>query len=382
MLHVERLPHRNLPAPALAVPGAMLGLLSFSGHWQTLALAGLLTVFIQLTRSRGQTFFLCLGYYLAASRGLPDGIGMFMGDGRLPAVGLWILANTMNASIHAIFWARGSVPRALLSTVAVLLLALPPFGITGWASPLVASGVLFPRLGIFGLIQFLVLVLALNLRYLKLAAVLGAFSIGANLGLSEPPLSTWSGHGTAFGQPPRDDGADFKRQISLGGSVEQSQDSRILLPETTALQWNPSMKNLWSTMGPKSKTIALGTVTAAGERRQAVVFLSHDHEAEYHQRQPVPLTMWKPWPSSDGYAGGWFENPVLAFEGQKLGVFICYESFLVWPVVHSALSGAEQFLLSSNLWWSKDTSIPGIQSSIMHAWARLFHIPYAVAVNL
>ena len=112
-----------------------------------------------------------------------------------------------------------------------------------------------------------------------------------------------------------------------------------------------------------------------------MIGLKGDHMQIYLQRQPVPISMWRPF-SSDGYRAHWFENPVLKVGGEKIAPLICYESFLVWPVLESMLFGAGRIVAIGNYWWSDGKQIPAIQSTVVKSWSRLFAVPSTVAVNL
>jgi len=68
------------------------------------------------------------------------------------------MASASFVIVHAVLWTkhRGEdasrrkgtdAARALRYLIVIVLMALPPFGITGWAHPLTAAGVLFPGWG-------------------------------------------------------------------------------------------------------------------------------------------------------------------------------------------------------------------------------------------
>ena len=51
------------------------------------------------------------------------------------------------------------------------------------------------------------------------------------------------------------------------------------------------------------------------------------------------------------------------------------------PVVQTFAEKPGVVLAPANSWWSKNTSIPHIQKSVMAAWARLFDVPVATSHN-
>jgi hypothetical protein len=91
----------------------------------------------------------------------------------------------------------------------------------------------------------------------------------------------------------------------------------------------------------------------------------------YRQRQPVPLTMWRPW-SSDGARAVWDSAPTFELDGRRVAPLICYEQFLVWPVLQSLWHRPDVLLAIGNAWWAHHTSLPAIQTAAVTAWARLF----------
>jgi apolipoprotein N-acyltransferase len=71
----------------------------------------------------------------------------------------------------------------------------------------------------------------------------------------------------------------------------------------------------------------------------------------------------------------------MEIQGRKLGFLVCYEQFLTWPFLSLISQKPDVIVASSNLWWCKDTSLPGIQAATARLWTRLFGVPIAEAVN-
>ncbi|TIM60352.1 MAG: conjugal transfer protein TraB, partial [Mesorhizobium sp.] len=69
-----------------------------------------------------------------------------------PGLLLWVMASTSFVTVHALLWTRHpGKGRAVRYLAAAVLMGLPPFGITGWAHPMTAAGVLFSGWGWWGL---------------------------------------------------------------------------------------------------------------------------------------------------------------------------------------------------------------------------------------
>ena len=62
-------------------------------------------------------------------------------------------------------------------------------------------------------------------------------------------------------------------------------------------------------------------------------------------------------------------------------VLICYEQFLVWPVLASLLHQPDVVMASANLWWASHTSLPDMQAATIRSWSRLFNMSVLQATN-
>jgi apolipoprotein N-acyltransferase len=102
-----------------------------------------------------------------------------------------------------------------------------------------------------------------------------------------------------------------------------------------------------------------------------------------HQRFPVPFSMLVPF-SEDGanaYLSSLGEISIIEIQGKRLGFLVCYEQFLTWPFLSLLSQKPDVIVAPSNLWWCKDTSLPGIQAATVRLWARLFGVPVVLCVN-
>jgi apolipoprotein N-acyltransferase len=103
-------------------------------------------------------------------------------------------------------------------------------------------------------------------------------------------------------------------------------------------------------------------------------------EGRFGQRVPVPVAMWNPLrPDS---AALWLAGPsVIPIAGKRAAILICYEQLITWPVLNSMLRKPEILVGVANDYWAAGTTIPRFQRSALESWARLFAIPYVLAVN-
>ncbi len=102
--------------------------------------------------------------------------------------------------------------------------------------------------------------------------------------------------------------------------------------------------------------------------------------AVFYQRVPVPVGMWRPFtrisvPLRLNAPG------VLTIDHQRAAVLICYEQMLTFPILASMLAHPTVIIGISNTFWVDHTTIPRYQSTALRGWAKLFHLPYFLAVN-
>jgi apolipoprotein N-acyltransferase len=90
-------------------------------------------------------------------------------------------------------------------------------------------------------------------------------------------------------------------------------------------------------------------------------------------------------PLSGEGANGYLDSPgdisVIEIRGKRLGFLVCYEQFLTWPALTLMLQKADVIAAPANLWWCKDTSLPGIRAASIVLWARVFGVPFVSSAN-
>ncbi|CAI9418702.1 Apolipoprotein N-acyltransferase [Pleomorphomonas sp. T1.2MG-36] len=333
------------------------------------------------------------GYFLAASRGLPQGAAAFFGSSVSVGFLFWIAGSVPFVIIHGLAWtARKGWRRAGHYGVAMVLTAVPPFGITGWAHPITAAGMLLPHWGWWGLLAT-ALGLCLMATRLALAIALSAgvlTGIAAESGDGSPASGEWRGIDTAAG-------ATFGRadtlhqQQSLIAQVRNEAEGGskvIVLPESAFGILTPTAEHLLGeALANLNITVIAGAAVIDTQGYDTVMVALDRAGAKvlYRQRMPVPVAMWQPWRPWLGLTGGaratLFGAPVVEVAGQRIAPLICYEQLLVWPVLQSAFHRPDRIVAIANGWWAKDTSIPAIQRASVEAWARLFDLPLVTAFN-
>jgi hypothetical protein len=102
--------------------------------------------------------------------------------------------------------------------------------------------------------------------------------------------------------------------------------------------------------------------------------------ATFYQRVPVPVGMWRPF-SKVSVPLRLNAPGVLAIDQERAAVLICYEQMLTFPILASMLQHPTVIVGISNTFWVDHTTIPRFQANALRAWAKLFRLPYFLAVN-
>ena len=377
----------------VATAGA-IGAVGWSGDPRALPAALVFPALWGLSRSRWTAAAVAAAYFLAASRGLPQGVATFYGTSVLWGFALWIGAALTFVGVHAGFWSRRpGWGRAGCYAIASILMAVPPFGIVGWAHPITAAGVLFPTWGWWGLGATTAIMLASTTRAwpgaLVVLACLGGWSAVA---WTEPPRPEgWIGLdlrlGNALGR-----GSGIEQHLALMTEVRAAVAGGapvVVLPENALGLWTPTVGELWrSRLQGFDVTVAAGaTVVLPDGYDNAIVAIDHDSARVVHrQRMPVPVSMWQPWLVWLGKPGGahadLFRDPIAMVGDRRVAPLVCYEQLLVWPVLQSMAHRPDLVVAIGNGWWTVGTNIAGIQKASAAAWARLFGLPFVVSFNL
>ncbi|KQU95573.1 conjugal transfer protein TraB [Mesorhizobium sp. Root102] len=370
-----------------------IGTIGWSGNPLALPAAMVFPALWTFSPSRMVAACVSAGYFLAASRGLPQGVANFYGSQFAFGIGLWSAASLVFVAVHATLWTSTKGWRqALRYAIAALVMSIPPFGIVGWAHPITAAGILFPGWGWFGLAAAAILMLAMTTkRWLIAAALLGGFWAWSAANWTPPDLPEgWVGVDTRFGGSAVHY-ATFAQQletVALAKTTSMDGGSIAVLPESAAGFWTPTAARLWAReLAGSGVTVIAGAavVDQAGYDNVMMRISAEGSEILYRERMPVPVSMWQPWLAWVGQRSGArahvFANPVVDVEGVKVAPLICYEQLIVWPVIQSMLHRPDIIVASGNGWWTEGTGIVAIQSASSQGWASLFDRPLVMAFN-
>ncbi|MBY5345487.1 conjugal transfer protein TraB [Rhizobium leguminosarum] len=384
---------RDYLRPALLIFASIaIGVVGWSGHVLLLPVALGFPVLWSIARTRSVAALVSAGYFLAASRGLPQGVAAFYSSDIWPGLLLWLCASLSFVVVHAVLWTKNTRVRPSRYLLAAVIMAIPPFGITGWAHPVTAAGVLFPGWGWWGL-GFMTAGLA-GLATRIWPAVATAF---AGLWLwsaaiwTDPKLPEgWRGVDLELSASlGREAGLQRQRDIIATVRNAASDGARyVVLPESALGFWTPTVARLWTGALSDSNATVMAGAAVVDPRGYNNVLVAIDRKGSrilYRERMPVPGSMWQPWRFLFGESGGarvdFFANPVVPIGAGRAAPLICYEQLIVWPVLQSMLHDPDLVVAVGNGWWTEGTSIVAIQRAAATAWAKLFAKPLVIAFN-
>lgn len=387
----------------LVAMAAGAGFIAWGDYLPALAFAALLPLFWAEAPTRVIAGLAALVYYLAAARGLPVGTTVFFGPEAPRYLGsvLWVVSSVLLALPWMLLWPKQdkATPQAYAWRLPLVLalVALPPIGLFGWANPLTAAGVLFPKWGWAGLAALLVLMWTMcTARGIWRPLVAGFFVIAlvAQFWHGEP-VAYWRGVDTNYNGNrfnPLDGPRYFQRAYTINTEIIDQATalparSVAVYPETLIGYWNMPTADLWEStdklLAARGSTVLLGGLLNTGTPQlydNAIIAVGADPGVKYLQRVPIPISMWKPF-TGTGAREHWFDTGIFTVQGRPVAGLICYEQLLIWPALVSLAHGPQAIIAPANSWWSKTTSIPGIQRTALRAWARLFNIPLITAFN-
>ena len=369
------------------------GAIGWSGNPLTLPVAVAFPALWAFSPSRLVAACVSAGYFLAASRGLPQGVANFYGSQFALGLVLWFAASFAFVAVHAALWTlRDGWRRPLRYAIVAILMSIPPFGIVGWAHPITAAGILFPGWKWLGLAAAAILMLAMTTkRWPIAAAVVGGFWVLSSTSWTPPNLPDgWAGIDTRF-RGSAGQHAGYAQQfetIALVKGAAGSGEHVVVLPESAAGLWTPTVARLWKReLAGSGVTVIAGAavVDPDGYDNAMLRVSAGGAKILYRERMPVPVSMWQPWLAWSGQGGGarayFFANPDIDVDGVKVAPLICYEQLIVWPILQSMLHRPDVIVAIGNGWWTKSTSIIAIQKASTRAWASLFGLPLVMAFN-
>jgi apolipoprotein N-acyltransferase len=384
----------------LPVVAASTAAIAWNGHLAAIPFSLVAPLLVYHTKSRKHAYASMFSYYAAASWPLIPGARAFFGVQGTPLIGLLLClaGGALLALPWGLLFTRGRERAACSVQLCILLTAIPPLGIIGWASPLLSAGVLFPGSKWFGLALITVFLIAFRFKPALSVVSLALCALVFHFQYTQPQVPAgWEAVNTNYGGTGQGD-PDFTTEYNTAQTMQttilESHATVLLFPEHLLTHWNESTDAFWgdtlTALASQHRTVLMGAgINPPGtsrnpfaQKRYLNVLLARGEQntALYQERIPVPIAMWRPL-SDDGVPLKLFARGTIRIHNQNAAVLICYEQILVWPFLSSALEHPTVLLTASNDYWAKDTRIPAIQQSSAASWARLFHLPVLSASN-
>jgi len=388
--------------------GAVGGLFWNGSLWGLLAVAFVPSIGLCLPKGPSAIFFLF--YYLSAIRSVPAfypifyslassfaGIPVWLAWGACLA-GPWILARHLHFS-------RDGVTIPVQLSIGYLPSFFPPFWFVGAASPLFSAGVLFPGFKFSGLLLLVVfqgvLFAFFKTRSVRLVPVFLLLAMISGLAhreaLEKPVPAGWTSIDTTGEPRPLLLRAPWEMSVAKKVLGKISSGSRlVLLPEGIATFWTKdssggiSLPYPWSVVDriarEEGATVLVGSEIPQDSAMRLwdddLVVLGAGGVRALPARQPIPVAGWNPFSKTHHEPAHWGKTGVVAIDGSRALVSLCFEDLLIGAQVEAELFGQPEVILSAdNLWFSKGTSDRGFQRVSVRSIGKLFGIPVLRAVN-
>lgn len=389
--------------------GAALGVAAW-GEGRVPALALALPVLIVASRTRLQAFFVAAGYAMAVLRYTASFIASWFDNNLLIGASALAAYALVSGAAWCIGWSRSERVEWRMGaiTLAWLLSVLPPATVAVPGHPVIAAGYLFPGTGWIGATATWMLPLLVvwggSRRWVSPAwakAVVFAGMLGS-LGLAGVLLNGLPGNSpasasrgvvaqhTAWGYLGGQDEA-LDRLQRMGSVPVPDTTLTVIWPESIIGRYEPAMFRVLDLelLGPArraGRTHVVGMdVPMNGNLllNAAVAFYPDRTTATAVARQPAPLSLWRPWRSTDTFVADWRANNMLNLgQGDRAAVIFCYEEYLpALYLLNEALDSPTVYVALTNTWAAREPGAAAIQTLHSLGMARLFGRPYIKAEN-
>jgi apolipoprotein N-acyltransferase len=349
---------------------------------------------------RLDVFIVILVYYLVTCRDVAQTIDRFDDTGLTVA---WLLVAGYCTAISLLWttaWNGHIKLRLIAVNVLLFITVIPPLGGFIVGTPMLATGWIFPGMGLWGLL-FIVMswnsafaVLYFKKSSVKIASgitflVLILISIVANLRYESPSLSHIYAINTDFSRYPNSIPDQYQRQIQLTAMAMEAlkrTESIVVMPEEIAGVWQPRFAWMWSDVASAykvaAKTLIVGFDTSKNQINANTAVIMGAQQAEIYAHVSAPVGGWKPW-DSQHMPARWLQNSAFSLNGKKYAAFFCWEELVPWPWIHTAIQSDAPLtaVVLVNHWFSRGLDIGDSQARSTKAWARLFGWSYIRVVN-
>ena len=381
----------DLVTVLLCAVAATSGAVAWTGRFELLPVALVVLLCWRWSRSRPEALGVALAYYGAASFGLVRAASRFFGDatgwsstGALIWAGTSLLLSIPWAALWSPRFATSAGSRVSRGIVLGLVLLLPPVGFLSGVNPWVGGAAMMPGLGILGLLVVTVSLLAPDRKtWPGWAAALVLVSVLACRNYEPTESVNWAGVSTPYGAlGHRSPTEQYDMVADAWHRAPATDPDVVLFPEGLGGTWTPSSESLWALEAEGRDALwIVGAMRRDREGQRNGVGIVGDGEAYFWpQRLPAPIGMWAPW-AARHVKSELFAPSVQVIQGRRAALLMCFEQFVGWPALQSALEGAEVVLAPANLWFARGTNLNAIREVTLQSWARLMGWTVVEAIN-
>ncbi len=384
------------------VAGIALGFLGWGeGRVPVLALA--LPLLIVFSRSRLQAFSVAAGYVLGMLRYSPSFVASWFDNNLVVGLAVVLAFALITGAVWSIGWSgsRRLHVRVVAIAAAWLLALVLNIGVPG--HPLTAIGYVLPGWGWAGVavaIAFpgLALVLSHLLRGQRsrraaAGALIATLSL-AEIALYQPPPNGLArgiqAERTHWGMLKGEDDA-LTRMQRMGAAKKDQLAAAVVWPESIVGRYDPAMYQVLdlevlreSRRAGRTQIIGMDIPMQGNQLlNAAVAFYPDGRTATAVARQPAPLSLWRPWRSTNTFVADWTAHNILNVgQGDRAAVIFCYEEYMpVLYLLNEALDAPTIYLAVTNTWAAHAPGAAAIQTWHSLGMARLFGRPYVKAEN-
>src|ERR1700730_6690145 len=301
----------SVTLPAVAATTAAT---AWNGHLAAIPLSLVAPLLVYHTKSRKHAYASMFSYYAGASWPLIPGARAFFGVQGTPIIGLslCLAAALLLALPWSLLFSRRRGRAAFSVPLSMLLAAMPPLGIIGWASPLLSAGVLFPGSKWFGLALITVFLIAFRFKPALSVVSLALCALVFHFQYTQPQIPAgWEAVNTNYGgvgQGDTDFTTEYNTHQSMQTTILESHAAVLLFPEHLVTNWNESTEAFWgdtlTSVAAQHRTVLIGAgINQPGDSRNpfdqnrylnVLLARGENNTALYQERIPIPIAMWKP----------------------------------------------------------------------------------------
>lgn len=327
------------------------------------------------------TFITC--YHSMSARSLIVGYASFFNSSFLFGILLVILASFCFAIIISFLSFNKN---KFIQLLLINILWCVPIFIIGWAAPFFAVGFFMPGLGWIGLIIFIPLVYFLKLLQLKYKLLSLFIIFSLTFIKTNNKLSLITSINTNFNNNLIKDRHNIYKKISATFKKVKKikKIDIVILPEDGIPCFDNAIKKI-SIREMKKNSIPLvlsGSTTCYEKNPKSGIILINKNKAKfiYTQRQPMPYAMYIPFTNS--YPINWLNNGIIEINGKKYGLFVCFETVLIWTYLQTIFYKPDILLSFNSVYWDNTGRVKIMQDQLMYSIARLFNIKYQGVWNV